>query len=342
VDPLHPLPAVVILPEVTFAVSSGSVSTGQNDIIDLGRVLAPDSQPNDVAAPLYSQKPLVPAPVLQTTRNPSLPRLKRAFPISSTQDSLEDVPTQVSVDISTRVDAEFARCNADAAKFNLKNVGKGPMKADKFFLQCEKESAKFDVIRRQMISGRPAIAGEPSAEIRLNAALAKKRHDDRNKEIRLLDKVLDMLTGHCIVCWAMTGKFNKRGHRMFIDCSAKTGYIEYGFGWIDLKKEMKYPAFTHCYGCGLPQGREGPGAHTSLGKKCLFGDFVVLLLWHIRHDPDTAAAALAQFSSQGFNIIGTIQSFARWCLKGETPYNNGMLLVLWFIQRRTKVLNQLQ
>ena len=152
---------------------------------------------------------------------------------------------------------------------------------------------------------------------------------------RNLNRMAEYLKGYCVVCWASNDALKSRGHRMFIDCYSSSGYVPYAFGWINFKKEtFSFPKFTYCFSCGFPQEPDlRPKSHApveDIGKICGFQDFVVLLVWYIKHKEEVWKGAMNQFSALKSDM--SLDEYSTWCSKttGSGCFYNGLELVLWF------------
>ncbi|KAF8954150.1 hypothetical protein BDZ97DRAFT_1766558 [Flammula alnicola] len=143
---------------------------------------------------------------------------------------------------------------------------------------------------------------------------------------KVLNSFVSMLYGKCVMCYAFTNNIvNKHTGGLFIQCKPRgTGYVDYLMGWQVFKRKIQFSeAFKYCFKCGLPQDKQFmPSCHPSLetgnkgNNKCPLEDFVILLVWWIRHEERWWLRACDAFTALQRNWGE--DEFAAWLRRTES------------------------
>ena len=185
--------------------------------------------------------------------------------------------------------------------------------------------------------------GGPSMSILMDAQYAERMNETLAAKVKLLSRMTEVVKGRCAVCWAWKNKatVKTKGHRPFTDCRDGGEYVDYIFGWLDFKKELRkgLGQYKYCYNCGLPQGKLSPSSHPSFEQgsavpACPLNDFAAQVLWHMFHHAETWNAA-----KQGLPELAMVtefEGFKSWVVKttGQDRFWNGLELILWFMEQR--------
>jgi len=189
------------------------------------------------------------------------------------------------------------------------------------------------IIGQQLTISNP----HPSMSVQIDAAHYRQRCVDKIAKSEEISHMVSLLSGTCVVCWAWKKKMVKKtmDHRPFISCKEpQDGFLNHLIGWIAFKKMIKLKYGLYCWKCGLPQGKFLPYSHPSFKvqtpMRCPFEDFVILIIWHIRHNLSTWKLAC-----QAFNTLTEQMSlieFGNWVQieTGVDAFYNGLELVYWF------------
>jgi hypothetical protein len=186
----------------------------------------------------------------------------------------------------------------------------------------------------------PRVSGAPSIISLENRSYYHKSLNRKFEKARLLDDMVTMLEDSCVVCWAWNGKLTPRHEQPFLQCKPDHGRLEWMNGWIDLKKSLTFAKYEVCFKCQLPQGRNYiPSKHKPLGagpNPCHIGDFVIQLVWFIRHHRPTWEAAVDAFSALQDDM--GLDAFREWLNRtdGLECFWNGVELILWLKTYRDK------
>ena len=91
------------------------------------------------------------------------------------------------------------------------------------------------------------------------------------------------------MCWASHRDFTERrmDHKPFLTCAKKPGYVKNAYGWIDLKRTIKFKDFQYCFSCQLPQEAQYRlDNHPPVISRapCLLQDFAIQIIWFIQHN----------------------------------------------------------
>ena len=190
----------------------------------------------------------------------------------------------------------------------------------------------------------PSIV-EPAIAILRDTSYYHLMLNTKKKKGLALQALVHMLFRKCVVCWAYQEIIVPKHEDIWIGCQAIRAYVPHMVGWQAFKKKIRFTEkYQYCYKCQLPQTAPYmPSCHPSLesgdrgNKACPLEDFVILLVWFIRHDHagwwPRASRAFANLPID----IGE-DDFAQWVKRTESndSFYNGLELVLWFYMERQK------
>lgn len=183
-------------------------------------------------------------------------------------------------------------------------------------------------------------SGTGSLQVQRDAIFYRRQITSKAAKAPIINNFANLLNNNCVICWAnnptrINPKHNKT---LWIGCSdTKKSFIPHMFGWMDFKKQIKFPPYQYCFRCQLPQDLTFlPACHPQFGKAkeasavCPLDDVVILLIWYIRHTPAWWSKALQAFPDLQSNMGEN--TFAQWVNAGESAktFYNGLELVLWF------------
>jgi hypothetical protein len=182
----------------------------------------------------------------------------------------------------------------------------------------------------------------PSMSVLLDVATLRSKKAIKEAKAQMLNSMVATLHGSCVICWAWKGKVVTKtaGHTPFIHCrDPGEQWNEDGYGWIDFKKKVKLMKYKYCYYCGTPQQAPFRASHHPPFEKgkpmdCPIQDFVILLIWYIRHHQSAWTRAVAAFQERGLLFAASLADFAQWCTSGESDdsFYNGLELIIWYWQ----------
>lgn len=187
----------------------------------------------------------------------------------------------------------------------------------------------------------------PTASLAIRRDTTIYHHQIETKTIKAkkLNNLANILNGKCPICWAHNPNNLQPSHTnngLFRKCNQKsTAFIPHLFGWIELKKKMKFLPYEYCYLCQFPQAQPYvPTCHPSFGfsnnsnNPCPLADSIILLVWFIRHTDNWWKKAIFTFPSLTSNMDA--DAFATWLNLGHSlsSFYNGLELVLWFFEQQ--------
>ncbi|EPQ49875.1 hypothetical protein GLOTRDRAFT_97337, partial [Gloeophyllum trabeum ATCC 11539] len=201
---------------------------------------------------------------------------------------------------------------------------------------------------RVLVPSTPVTASHPSGSARpaasmsivMDAAYAEQLFAEKRRKAALLGVLTGRLLTRCPICWAYSRNLVVDGpsHRRFRDCCGPKGSSDHANGWSDLRAEMAkigFAKYQYCYTCGMPQTKNfKPECHTQFlageKNKCPMAYFTVHLLWFIYCDLRLMEKARRVFPDIPRDF--SVESFAKWVMKGESPdrFYNGLELILWW------------
>lgn len=185
----------------------------------------------------------------------------------------------------------------------------------------------------------PRSTTEPSLEIERDIVMAKQLHKRKIDKSNFLNRVTSILVGNCIVCWCHSGTIRSKHEQPFGPICKQSGWSNNMIGWMDLKKLIRFRPYEYCWKCQLPQEKEfQPKAHVDLSsgakgkKQCNLEDFVIHVVWYVRHDDRWWAAACQRFGN--LEVNPNADRLAVWLNRVEGPdcFWNGLELALWFFE----------
>lgn len=185
----------------------------------------------------------------------------------------------------------------------------------------------------------PPITNIPSMSVSLDVAALQLQRRQKYDKGRILSHMASFLLGKCVICWASRNLLTPimPRHQPFIHCrEQQQGFLDHALGWIAFKKKLHLPKYKYCYRCGTSQETQyQPTVHPIFkpGERmeCPIEDFVVLLIWYIRHDKVIWSKAVEAFRATGLSFSLNNICFAQWCSSGDNDgsFYNGLELVMW-------------
>jgi Helicase conserved C-terminal domain len=194
-------------------------------------------------------------------------------------------------------------------------------------------------IEQQQQGGKGSMSILMDTHYALNQTLALAQ------KVKMLSRVTEAVKGHCAVCWAWKRKLIPKTteHKPFSGCADAGERVEYVYGWLDFKKDIrkKLGRYQYCYNCGLPQGKLLPSSHPAFEQGstvagCPLNDFAAQVLWHMFHHEETWEETCRAIAEVG--KIRTVEEFKGWVTQktGQDRFWNGLELILWFMGQREK------
>jgi Helicase conserved C-terminal domain len=185
--------------------------------------------------------------------------------------------------------------------------------------------------------------GVASMQIERQVAFYKATKATKAEKSKILNAFTTMLLGKCPLCWAYQGILVDRHNKFqWIQCRGPTvkGFMELGFD-RPFKRRIKYPAYTFCWKCHLPQGDFLPPSHPKMDsgpkglKNCPHEDFVTFLVLFIRRDAEWWKRAC-----RAFGIVSNISEadLVKWYTAEDVQggFNNSLELIIWFYIEKEK------
>ena len=179
--------------------------------------------------------------------------------------------------------------------------------------------------------------GVPSMQIQRQTAYYHAALSTKEAKSKVLNAFTTKLLGKCPLCWAYRGVLEPRHNNLqWVKCrgNAGQGYMPLGND-RPFKKKIKFPPYKFCWKCHLPQDEYMPPSHPifSSGNKglkdCPHEDFVVLLVFFIRHNEEWWKRACQAF---GLTSNMSESDLVTWYTAENVQggFNNSLELILWF------------
>ena len=191
----------------------------------------------------------------------------------------------------------------------------------------------------------PPVIAEPAMPILRDSSHYRQALKTKSDKTKALHALVNMLFGKCVVCWAYQNIVVAKHDGLWIGCQPTRAFVSHLFGWQQFKKKIRFQTkYEYCYKCQLPQRRPFmPTCHPDLGsgdrgsKPCPLEDFVVLLIWFLRHDHANWWARATRAFPELQQNIGE-DAFASWVSRVDSndSFYNGLELVLWFYMERER------
>jgi hypothetical protein len=200
-------------------------------------------------------------------------------------------------------------------------------------------SAHSAVIRPASLPTLPqtTLSAKPSMPVQLDQAVYSSKEAMKANTAAKINQMACQLLGKCVVCWAWKGRMVPKtpDHKFFFSCKdPEDEYITHAIGWIGFKKRIKLKRYQYCFRCSLPQGQYQPTCHPTFKSgehmQCPLEDFVVGILWFMRHDREIWHNACRMF--RGISPNMTLNELATWAAAGDDAqcFYNGLEAVTWF------------
>lgn len=191
----------------------------------------------------------------------------------------------------------------------------------------------------------PPVVVDPAIHVLRDKSYYHQALKTKSAKSKALNALVNMLFGKCVVCWAYQNIIVAKHDELWIGCQPTRAFVSHLFGWQAFKKKIRFQKrYEYCYKCQLPQNKPFmPTSHPNFesgdkgSKPCPLEDFVVLLIWFIRHDHSNWWPRAAQaFPGVPLNIEE--DAFAQWVSRVDSndSFYNGLELVLWFYMEREK------